>query len=330
MWRLVQLVDRSVLRISGDAGSQLLQGLCTQDMSILSKQKAAAAAFLSVKGRVLCDTVMVSQGDSIFIDCHHTVSQSLLKLLTRHKLRLPITLEDVSNSYRVLAALPAGSQIGNATSLPATCNDAFFADPRYAELGQRAVVPADVLNEVDKDDGAYHLWRLCCAVPEGPRDLPVDSALPLNGNLDLLNFISFSKGCYVGQELTARSKHVGTVRRRMYSVVACDAGVLEALSAADITKPLPLAAVHEGLVLPESSGGAEKGVPVELGNGSKPLGHMASAMHNVGLCTVRSEGALQSPDDFRRPLVAPETKLTAGGIAVSLRPPPYAFTTSVE
>mmetsp|Transcript_6739 Transcript_6739/g.11837 ORF Transcript_6739/g.11837 Transcript_6739/m.11837 type:complete len:127 (+) Transcript_6739:292-672(+) len=121
----------------------------------------------------------------------------------------------------------------------------------------------------------------------------------------------------------------------MYSVVAGDASLLATLDA-DITKPLSLAEVvkDQGFLLQPGNVGTSKaeqaGVPVEAleqGMESKPkvLGHMASAMHNIGLCTVRSDGALQSPDDFRKPLVASDAQLTVGGLLVRVRPPPYAF-----
>merc|ERR1712070_539421 len=100
----------------------------------------------------------------------------------------------------------------------------FVLDPRFAALGHRALLDTEVANGLLSEGGAelsdYHFWRMCCAVPEGPIDLPVDVALPLYGNLDLLNFISFKKGCYIGQELTMRPKHVGAVRRRFFSVIS--------------------------------------------------------------------------------------------------------------
>eukprot|EP00403_Amphidinium_massartii_P035410 CAMPEP_0178443672 /NCGR_PEP_ID=MMETSP0689_2-20121128/39037_1 /TAXON_ID=160604 /ORGANISM="Amphidinium massartii, Strain CS-259" /LENGTH=329 /DNA_ID=CAMNT_0020067729 /DNA_START=83 /DNA_END=1069 /DNA_ORIENTATION=+ len=326
-WRLARLGDRAILRIAGPDGAKLLQGICTQDMNLLSAQRAAAAAFLSPKGRVLCDSILVSHEDNIFVDCHSTVAKSLLRLLLRHKLRMPLSIEDVSGSYSILAALPTEASLAEegeaTTALPSECAEAFFADPRFETLGKRAVVKSDVADAAMQggsatDASLYHLWRLRCAVPEGPVDLPVDSALPLNGNLDLLNFISFQKGCYVGQELTARSKHVGTVRRRMYSVVAGDSTVFDSLSSTEPGAPLAAATISTapGNALPSApardSGAAKKSeedsIPVEArlqpDGPAKVLGQMAGTMYNIGLCTVRSDQALHEAADFRRPLVA--------------------------
>merc|ERR1712127_403179 len=97
-------------------------------------------------------------------------------------------------------------------------------------MGQRAIMEEGEVGTLlsggaAADLAAYHLWRVCCTIPEGPADLPVDTVLPLHANLDLLNFVSFNKGCYIGQELTARTKHRGAVRKRFFSVFAekdCD------------------------------------------------------------------------------------------------------------
>merc|ERR1712070_1353876 len=126
----------------------------------------------------------------------------------------------------------------------------FVLDPRFAALGHRALLDTEVANGLLSEGGAelsdYHFWRMCCAVPEGPIDLPVDVALPLYGNLDLLNFISFKKGCYIGQELTMRTKHVGAVRRRFFSVVSAkdDPRNLIASMKLDTAAPLCPAALH--------------------------------------------------------------------------------------
>jgi len=190
-------------------------------MAILSQQPAVPAAFLSPKGRVLCDGLLISrEPDEILVDCHKTVAKSLLRLLLRHKLRYPLKIEDVSSSYSVMALLPQGALpsseqadgSGDRTSSLhepiSAAPDGFFTDPRLSALGHRGIFEANTTPalEVEADEAAslaaYHFWRLCCAVPEGPVDLPVDSMLPLHANLDLLGFISFTKGCYVGQELT--------------------------------------------------------------------------------------------------------------------------------
>merc|ERR1712150_148592 len=81
-------------------------------------------------------------------------------------------------------------------------------------------------------------------VPEGPADLPVDVMLPLHGNLDLLNFVSFTKGCYVGQELTARTKHRGAVRRRLFSVMSAASNPQGFLDSLELELMEPLPALH--------------------------------------------------------------------------------------
>jgi len=108
MQGIVRLHNRAVLRVAGAGSATFLQGLCTQDVNVLASQPAAPAAFLSPRGRVLCDTILVARDTNEFlIDCHAAMSKSLLRLLLRHRLREPLEIQDISSTYAVVAKLPS-------------------------------------------------------------------------------------------------------------------------------------------------------------------------------------------------------------------------------
>eukprot|EP00931_Biecheleriopsis_adriatica_P012392 TRINITY_DN113530_c0_g1_i1.p1 TRINITY_DN113530_c0_g1~~TRINITY_DN113530_c0_g1_i1.p1 ORF type:complete len:352 (-),score=78.97 TRINITY_DN113530_c0_g1_i1:12-1067(-) len=343
---LVNLTDRAILRVAGDSSARFLQGLCSQDMLALQSADSPAAlpaAFLSPKGKVLCETIVTRREKSEFLlDCHKDVAKSLMRLLIRHRLREPLAIEDVSASHQAVAYLPpaaaasADTRTGDA-ECPGDLLPSFFPDPRFAAMGHRAILESSCKDAHSQDIPTsdledYHLWRLRCAVPEGPADLPVDQILPLHANLDLLNFVSFNKGCYVGQELTARTKHRGAVRRRFFSVLAVDATDSAKVTAAEAdlqglavgsplvsTAPLDAALGEEEVfaVMAQQPGKDE----------SKQVGVLHSVMQNLGLCLLRCEGAFNEAEAFAQAPLPEGTQLTSasGRLRLLLRAPPYAF-----
>lgn len=363
MRNFIRLADRAILRVAGEGSAKFLQGLCTQDVSSLipaSRTCAAPAAFLSARGRVLCDVIIVaSEPQEFLIDCHGGVATSLMRLMIRHRLREPLAIDDVSATHKVVASiLPASeatpSEVSDRSGGPSGLPDGFFEDPRFAALGHRGVLDAKAADSLAAADAEvlrqYHYWRMCCGVPEGPLDLPADSALPLHANLDILNFISFSKGCYIGQELTARTKHRGAVRKRFFTVVASEGDDPQAfLDRLQLAPEMPLSAAacievagaSEGTrlpgvqVLPTSSGSGdmaseEARAVIALRPGAtdwKSCGLLHSVVDNVGLCLLRCDASLNHPESFRDEVALPEgTKLaTASGMPLGLRAPPYAF-----
>ncbi|CAE8625750.1 unnamed protein product, partial [Polarella glacialis] len=361
---LVSLTDRSILRVAGTGSAKFLNGLCSQDIIGLAPGQSAAAVFLSPKGKVLCETLVVASAtDELLLDCHKGVATSLLRLLIRHRLREPLAVEDVSAQHRAVAALPAaaastarvasgqgeldGHDEGSSASLPS----AFVPDPRFAAMGHRAILPlqdASALLESSLASSSlvladYHRWRLCCAVPEGPGDMPVDQVLPLYANLDLLNFVSFSKGCYVGQELTTRTKHRGAVRRRIFSVVAVGdeseelSAMQKLLQGVEPDSPLPAACLQpaaRGIALPAGAAAGEDDEARQVRSlqpgteqaESKKVGVLHSSSGNIGLCLLRCDGAFNTAESFREAPLAADSQLSTGaGLRLALRAPPYAF-----
>lgn len=334
--RLVALSDRAILRVAGEGSGTFLQGLCTQDVLRRSGELAALpAAFLSPKGKVLCDSIIKQQDSNEYlVDCHSSVIGSLKRLLVRHKLRQPLTIDDVSKGYHSMALLPPGAATDAAGSAPsAEPPSDFFVDPRFGGMGHRAILPASQVPMASGKLSEYHFWRVCCGVPEGPRDLKIDEVMPLHANLDLLDFISFSKGCYVGQELLTRTKHRGAVRRRIFTVVACDASAAparEKMQQVKRTDPLTTEFVvptTESLQPSDDKDvvifGQTKGDTKE----PKQVGTLLTTSGNLALCMLRCEGAFNEVSSFEHAPLPENMKVISASAALQflVRAPPYVF-----
>jgi folate-binding protein YgfZ len=193
------LSDRAVIAVSGPEAFAFLQGLVTNDVTILG-QHPLYAALLSPQGKILFDFLLFAEGDTLLIDVQKDQRADLAKRLAMYKLRAKVEIA------------PRDDRIVIADEGP--------DDPRLAALGRRTIVPAGI-DTVDCA-GAYHEWRFGLGVPEAT-DFGSEKVFAMDGGLDELNAISFTKGCYVGQELTARMKHRGTDRKRLLPVNAPEA-----------------------------------------------------------------------------------------------------------
>lgn len=225
----VVLEDRGVLAISGDDARTFLQGLISNDINKVSATRAIHAALLTPQGKYLHDFfVAEAPNGKLLIDCERARLEDLAKRLKLYKLRAKVTIEDQSQQWRV-AALPGGAgsaALGpDAGAAAATDGGVLFTDPRLAALGARAILPTEdaeaTLSGLGLSAGnraAYDILRLSLGVPDGSRDLIVDKSILLESGFDELNGIDWKKGCYMGQELTARTKYRGLVRKRLLPV----------------------------------------------------------------------------------------------------------------
>ena len=222
-----RLSHRGVLAVEGRDSRKLLQGLVTSDVTELDAAPQYTA-FLDAKGRVLLDAFLVSGTDgSVMIDLEASALPMLEKHLRRYKLRSKVTFTDVSTSVFIdaLCGLDAGG--GEAANTRPPCEGGLWADPRLPALGYRALrrevdAPAMPAGSVEAPAELHALQLAILGVPNGAVDAPTGEALPLEMNLELLNGVSFRKGCYLGQELTARTHFRGVIRKRLLPVVAAE------------------------------------------------------------------------------------------------------------
>jgi folate-binding protein YgfZ len=212
----VVLTDRGIVEVAGADAETFLQGLVTNDVARAGSQGAVYAALLTPQGKIIYDFIIAAAADGFLIDCAKAHAADLAARLKKYRLRAKVTVMDRTAEFAVvsLAALPAD---GTAVA---------FVDPRLAALGARAIVPAVALDTWVKahglslrDEKTYQEHRIALGVPDSA-DIPPESYFPLDVNFEELHGVDFDKGCYVGQELTARMKHRATARRRILPVTA--------------------------------------------------------------------------------------------------------------
>jgi len=194
-----------MIEVAGADAQSFLQGLITNDAKQASPTRAIYAALLTPQGKVIHDfLVFAAAHDSYVLDCVATHASDLAARLKRYKLRAKVTITDRSQE---LAAAVSTDPFPDAVE-----------DPRLSALGYRAIVPAS--DAAVAGDAAYDRLRLELGVPDSEVDIPPETYFPLDCNFEELHGVDFDKGCYVGQELTARMKHRATARRRMLPIEA--------------------------------------------------------------------------------------------------------------
>ena len=242
------LPNRGIIKITGDDRASFLQGLITNDVKKLETQPVIYACLLTPQGKFLFDFFIYDKGEFLLLECQGDRIQELIKKLSLYKLRSKVALVDVSEMYQVVVGgVIEGRELE------------FTQDPRLPDLGMRGVI-SDLSEPVNGDLSDYDLNRIVLGVPDGSSDLIVDKSILLENGLDELHAIDWRKGCYVGQELTSRTKYTGIVRKRLFPV--------------DIEGDLP-----------------PFGETIFWGDDK--AGEMRSSLNNKGLALIRLEAFLQ-------------------------------------
>lgn len=279
-WACFPLEERALLRVRGPDAAPFLLGLLTNELPLPGpadgvtppRVRSVYAHFLNVQGRTLYDVIVYGLPEreatpGFLLECDSSVLGPLREHLARHRVRRKVIVEPCAD-LRVWAVLPSTPQ-ASAALLPSTAAEAstiLTRDPRTVRMGWRLLAhdetPAVMLSGGHL--GAlrdYHRHRYLQGVPEGIRDLPPGLALPLESNLAFMNGVSFAKGCYVGQELTARTHHTGVVRKRLFPV--------------RLAGPLPAGGLRPGASVLTASGQA--------------AGKFRAGLEDVGLALLWSE-----------------------------------------
>jgi tRNA-modifying protein YgfZ len=210
------LDDRTVLAISGPEGRDFLQGLVTNDVAGGSAPGTGLyTALLSPQGKILFD-FLVTEGDgALLLDVATSAADALLKKLKMYRLRARIEIEarPQLGVYVHLKGHPDDRQAAYADRAVT------FPDPRLAALGPRSIGAKAEMPANLQGLRSYHEQRLALGVPEAG-DFGFEKIFALDAGLEELNGVSFTKGCYIGQELTSRMKHRATSRKRILTVTA--------------------------------------------------------------------------------------------------------------
>jgi len=187
------LKNRAIIEIQGSEREAFLQGIITQDVKRLKEDSILYSLMLSPQGKFQFDFFLVQIDGVWLIDIDASCAQRFMQRLQLFKLRSDVMIT-LSTEWQVGVS-------SEKLKLP-TC----FSDPRLEALGYR-VYGKNILEQTPNDD--YEHLRLSLGVPDGVHDMVVDKSIPLEWWMDELQAISWNKGCYMGQELTARSRYVG-------------------------------------------------------------------------------------------------------------------------
>jgi folate-binding protein YgfZ len=281
------LEARGLLRVAGPDARSFLQGMVSNDVTKVGPGRTVWSAFLTPQGKFLHEFFMTEEPgagpDSLWLDCEAARLDDLRSRLKRYKLRANIELTDISPEHAVAAIF--GSSALEALGLPAEIGAAktfgagvAYVDPRLAGLGARAVLPRAEAQAALEGAGLaaatqsdYDALRIGLGVPDGSRDLEIERSPLLENGFDELHGVDWDKGCFMGQELTARTKYRALIKKRLVPVT--------------IEGPAP-----------------EPGTQVTAAG--KNAGVLRSSVDGVGLALLRLE-------HLEAPLLAGEAQLTA-------------------
>jgi folate-binding protein YgfZ len=225
----VVLQHRGVIRVAGADRCGFLQGIVSNDVERVTPERAVWAAFLTPQGKFLHEFFLAAQSEGFLLDCEAGRAADLLRRLKLYKLRAQVTLEPVEDR---VVAVAFGESALERLGLPAEPGGALafaggiaYVDPRLATLGARLILPREGAEAALAAAGFaigsladYDALRIAAGVPDGSRDLEVEKATLLESGFDELGGVDWQKGCYMGQELTARMKYRGLAKKRLVPV----------------------------------------------------------------------------------------------------------------
>ncbi len=193
--------DRTVLSISGADQAHFLQNLVTCDVKD-PKDGLTYAALLTPQGKYLVDFFLLNQGDDILLDVKVELAERLIQRLMMYRLRADVTIERTDlNVVRGVENAPPDA----------------WADPRDPTLGWRGYGMVGGIPQID-----WNALRVAACVPETGIELIPEETYILEAGFDRLSGVDHKKGCYVGQEVTARMKHKTTLRKGLTTVLVND------------------------------------------------------------------------------------------------------------
>ena len=201
------------LSIEGEDSSEFLQNLITNDIYRCTKENILYSCLLTPQGKFISDFFIFKKDGKYLIETHSFFYEKLLKKINLYKLRSKVLINEMTNlnSYSVFGDLKKDE----GTIL-------FTNDPRNKNIGHKLIHEQqhlEILNDFNEiDEKKYHEILIQNTVPLSHYDLEENKSLLLENNFENLNSISWEKGCYIGQEITARMKYRALLKKRIYSL----------------------------------------------------------------------------------------------------------------
>jgi folate-binding protein YgfZ len=228
--RFTLLANRGLLAIAGPDRVSFLQGLVSNDMEKVALDRVVYAALLNPQGKFLYDFFVFGTLETLILDCELDCLEGLKKRLSLYKMRADVTLEDRTGEMTVSALIGDEELVEQELPREPGAAIAFGGgivcrDPRLADIGWRFLLPYTETETILVAAGFspthasyYDRMRLCLGLPDGKRDLISEKSILLESGFSELNGVDWNKGCFIGQELTARTKYRGLIKKRLVPV----------------------------------------------------------------------------------------------------------------
>ncbi|KAI1611140.1 hypothetical protein EDD36DRAFT_313950 [Exophiala viscosa] len=285
--KYAHLTNRTIIRLAGPDAANYLLNLLPARILGTGSTKLIYTAFLSAHGRILHDVFIYppgeGKGEEWFVEVDSESANDLMKHLRKHKLRSKFQLEKIApQKLGVYYNWPSGAE----ESPRATGGQ----DPRPG-MGSRWLddthTKSEVLQRLEDSGGQevalkdYTIHRMLNGLAEGPTELPPTASLPQESNIDFFGGIDFTKGCYLGQELTIRTHHTGVVRKR---ILPCQLYHESERPGADQTEPEHKPELD--VLRPPSQSNISK---LNARGRGRSSGKWLSGVDNIGLALCRLE-----------------------------------------
>ncbi len=207
------LSSRRFILVSGDDKYDFLQGLITNNVDQVKNGKLSYSWFLTPQGKYLYDFFLFEKEETIYIDCTDFQAMDFFKKLKLYKMRSKVVLTLAEDCHSVLTVWGG-------------CCDVGFKDPRNQEMGRRIYFKKDdSLPSYIK--GSYIEKRYSLSIAEGAEEIELKKSNLLEYRMDDFHAVDFNKGCYIGQELTARVHYRGLLKKKVFSFQALSEGVVK-------------------------------------------------------------------------------------------------------
>ncbi|MDX2155631.1 MAG: folate-binding protein [Hyphomicrobiaceae bacterium] len=210
---LAVLPDRGVVSVTGTDARGFLDNLITNDVDLLDRQDAIHAGLLTPQGKILFAFHVVRRPDGFLLETARASAADLVKRLSLYRLRAKVVINDLSASHAAVVAWGGEP--------PASPLYVAFADPRHRDLGWRLLMAPAMATKLAGEDEGSAAWdghRIALGVPEAGADYALGDTFPHEADFDLFAGVSFTKGCFVGQEVVARMQHKTVVRKRVVRI----------------------------------------------------------------------------------------------------------------
>jgi folate-binding protein YgfZ len=228
MPQFTPLPHRALVAVRGEDRIAFLQGLVSNDMERVQAGGAVWAAFLTPQGKFLHEFFAVPHHDAVLLECERARRDDLVTRLSRYKLRAKVTVA-ADDTFTAGVSWGDGAAAAHETSdVPGTVKaeraGVVYTDPRLRDAGVRWALHADQVDNLPKrglapgTPDAYDALRFDLGLPDGSRDMEIEKALLLENGFEELHGVDFEKGCYIGQELTARTHYRALIKKRLMPV----------------------------------------------------------------------------------------------------------------